>query len=70
MILSSTELVRLLLKREKYKQKDLADALTVRTGKKYTKGSLAQQVLRGSISYDEFVIIADILGYDVKIEKR
>lgn len=70
MKLNATEQIRLLLKREIYKQKDLVVELSARTGKKYTQGSLSQKMIRNSISYDEFVIIADILGYDVKIERR
>ena len=70
MDLNVKELVRVLLKREMVKQKDLAAKLSERTGKKYTPAGFAQQVARGAISYDEFVIIADILGYDVIIQRR
>ena len=70
MKLSASEQIRLLLKREKFKQKELVLALTEITGKKYTPGSLSQKLIRNSITYDEFVIIADILGYDVNVDKR
>lgn len=70
MDLKSSEIIRILLKREGLKQKELAEILSEKTGKNVTAGGFAQKMLRGSISYDEFVIIADILGYDVKVEKR
>ena len=70
MKLSASEQIRLLLKREKYKQKELALALTEITGKKYTQGSLSQKMIRNSITHDEFIVIADILGYDVNVCKR
>ena len=70
MELNTTEQIKLMLKREKYMQKDMAHALTERIGKKYTPGSFAQKMNRNTISHDEFVIIADILGYDVKVERR
>ena len=70
MELNSSEIIRVLLKREGIKQKELANTLAQRTGKNITAGSFAQKMLRGSLSYNDFVIIADILGYDVKVEKR
>ena len=70
MELSASEQIKLLLKREKFKQKDMAIALSERLGKKYTPGGFAQKMNRNTISHDEFVIIADILGYDVKVERR
>ena len=70
MELNAKEVVKILLNREKFKQKELAEILSKKIGKKYTAGSLSKKITRSSISYDEFVAIADILGYDVKVEKR
>ena len=70
MKLSSKEIVRLLLDREHMKQKELAELLSQRIGKKYTQGSLSQKISRSSISYDEFVVIADILGYSVNVDRK
>ena len=55
---------------EQIKQKDLAQILTEKTGKKYTSGSLSQKISRGTISYNEVAMIADILGYDINFEQR
>lgn len=70
MKLSAKEVIKLILSREKVKQKDLAVLLSKKTGKKYTAGSLSQKISRDSISYNEVSIIADILGYDVELTKR
>ena len=69
MDLNAKELIKLLLIREHYKQKDLAVELTKRTGKSYSADGLSQKIRRGTISYNEVLIILDILGYKVNIEK-
>jgi len=63
------EIIKILLTREAIKQKDLAQMLTQKIGKKYTPGSLSQKINRGTISYNEVVMIADILGYDINVER-
>lgn len=70
MILKANEIIRILLKREDKKQKDLAVILTEKTDKKYTPGSLSQKINRGTITYNEVAMIADILGYEIKIEHK
>jgi len=70
MKLNAKEVIKILLTREGIKQKDLAVTLTQKTGKKYTQGSLSQKIGRGTISYNEVVLIADLLGYDINVEKR
>lgn len=67
---NAKEIVRTLLKRENTTQKELAEQLTKRNNKKYTSGSLAQKIGRGTLTYDEMVIIADILGYKINIERK
>lgn len=70
MILNAKEVIKILLSKEQVKQKDLAVLLTKKTGKKYTPGSLSQKIVRGTISYNEVVAIADILGYNINIEHK
>lgn len=70
MKLIAREIIKILLTRENVKQKDLAEMLTQKTGKKYTQGSLSQKIGRGTISYNEVLLIADMLGYDVNFERR
>ncbi len=64
------ELIKIMLENENYKQKDLAIELTKITGHTYTPNSLAQKIRRGTISYNEVVIIADILGYSLIASKN
>lgn len=70
MQLNAKEIIKIILNRENVKQKELAKILTDKTGKTYTPGSLSQKISRGTISYNEVSVITDILGYDIKIEKR
>ena len=70
MKLNAKEVIKILLSRTQTRQKDLAQILTEKTGKKYTAGSLAQKIARGTISYNEVVLIADMLGFDININQR
>ena len=70
MELNVKELIKVLLTRENFKQKDLAKELTQRTGKQYSPDGLSQKIRRGTISYNEVLVIADILGYKITVEKK
>jgi hypothetical protein len=70
MILKAKEIIKILTDREKVTQKDLANILTQKCSKKYTQGSLSQKINRGTISYNEVVMIADILGYNINFERK
>ena len=70
MRLKAKEIIKVLLSRGHIKQKDLAEILTKETGKKYTQGSLSQKISRGSISYDEVSLIAEILGYEINFTEK
>ena len=70
MELNAKEIIKIILSRENVKQKDLAVMLSEKLGKKYTAGSLSQKINRGTISYNEVVEIANILGYEIKIEHK
>lgn len=48
----------------------LCDEMTKRTGKNYTLYGLTGKLKRESFSLKEAYIMADILGYDIKFEKR
>lgn len=62
--------VKALLSQEGLTQKKLANLLTEKLGKKYTQTGLAQKMSRGSLSYNEVMVIAEILGYDVQYIKE
>ncbi len=48
----------------------LCDEMSKCTGKAYTLDSLGGKLKRESFSLKEAYIMADILGYDIKFEKR
>lgn len=70
MDLKAKELVKVLLSEQGVKQKELAQMLSERTGKPYTPGSLSQKTSRGTISYNEVRLIADILGYEIVVQRK
>jgi len=70
MRLKVREQVKTLLSQEGITQKDLVAILSKKTGKKYTQTSLAQKLGRGSLTYNEVMVIAEILGYDVQYVKE
>lgn len=70
MILSAKEVVKLLLTREVLTQKKLAELLSERSGKKYSPDVFSRKLTNGTITYNEVALIADILGYEIKIEHK
>ena len=70
MRLKVREQVKTLLSQEGLTQKELAAMLTTKTSKKYTQTSLAQKLHRGTLSYNEVMTIAEILGYDIQYIKQ
>ena len=48
----------------------LAEVLTKRTEKNYTIGSLSKKLVRNFLRADEYKLIAQILGYEVKLIKK
>lgn len=47
----------------------LAEEMTKRTAKKYTRGSINAKLYRDTLSVNEFVLIADILGYKIDFKE-
>ena len=70
MKLNVKELIQLLLTKECLTQKELTKILTERTGKKYTQDGLSRKLNRGTMTYNEAVMIADMLGYQIDINKK
>ena len=50
--------------------KMLADAMSEKTGKKYTINGLSGKLIRESITLKETLQILDILGYHLEIKKN
>lgn len=62
--------IKYLLFKENSSITKIAKEMAQITGKEYTMRSLSQKLLRGTLRADEYKLIADILGYDVKLVKR
>ena len=68
MKLQAKELIKVLLSQKKVKQKDLVAKLSEMTGKKYTPSSFSHKAGSGSISYNEVLLVIEILGYEIEIK--
>ena len=68
MKLQAKELIKIFVSQRALTIKKLADLLTEKTGKKYTQGSLSHKINRGTISYNEVLLIAEILNYKLNYE--
>lgn len=65
MKLQAREQIKTLLAQKGKKQKDLVLKLSEITGEKYTPNGFSHKMQRGSITYNEILVIAEILGYDI-----
>lgn len=69
MDLLAREQIKILLAQEKLNQKELAAMITEKTGKICLPNSLSQKMRRGTLSYNEMLTIAKILGYKIEFKK-
>ena len=70
MKLRSKELIKALLSEKKIKLKDMVTKLSEITGEKYTADGFSHKMGRRTVSYDEMLIITEILGYDIEIKNN
>ena len=70
MKLKAKDQIKILLVQENMLLKTLAEKLSAKMNKKYAADNLSQKLRRGSFSYDEMLLIAEILGYKIKFEKE
>ena len=69
MKVSAKNQVKVLLTYEGVKLKDLAAMMAEKTGKKYTPDGLSHKLGRSRLTYDEMLVITEILGYDISFTK-
>mgnify|MGYP003307176726 CR=1 FL=1 len=69
MNLTANELIKILLAKEQITQKELSEMLSDKTDKNYTQPSLSRKLTKGTISYNEIIKIAEILGYELEFKK-
>ena len=67
--MSSKDELRVIIMKEALTVEKLADLLSQKTGKKYTRRSLQSKISLSSLNYDEMEIIAEMLGYEIVIRK-
>lgn len=70
MKLQIREQIKTLLAQEDIKLKELATMITQKTGKKCAPDSLSQKLRRGTLSYNETLMIAELLGYEIAFIKK
>jgi len=64
------EQIKALLAQENIKMKELALKMQEKTDKNYSLQNLSHRLKRGTVSYNEVLLITEILGYNVKFEKN
>ena len=70
MKLNAKETVKLLITKEGITQKDLVKLMTEKSAKSYNASGLSRKLNQGTITFNEVVFIADILGYDLVPNRR
>lgn len=70
MNLNVRDQVKILLLQEHVMMKDIAKELGKKLSKKYTLENLSQKLRKGTFSYNEMMIIAGILGYEIEYKKQ
>ncbi len=63
------EQIKTLLAQEGLMLKELALMISEHTGKQCTPDSLSQKLRRGSLTYNETLMIAELLGYEISFNK-
>lgn len=64
------EQVKTLLAQEGIKMKDLAIKMEEISGRTYSLQNLSHRLRRGTLTYNEMLLIADILGYEISFKKN
>jgi hypothetical protein len=64
------EQIKVLLAQEGLKLKELAELISENTGKKCSPNALSLKLNRGTMTYNEAITIAGILGYKVQYIKE
>ena len=62
--------IKSLLAKESWTITKMAQAMTKKTGKAYSIKTLSQKLTNGTLKYEEYKTIIDILGYQIKLERK
>lgn len=69
MELFAKEQIKVLLSKENILIKDIAVELGKMLQKEYSPSNLSHKIRKGTIRYDEVILIARILGYEIDFKK-
>ncbi len=64
------EQIKTLLAQEGIKLKELAQMIAEKTGENCSPDSLSHKLRRGSLTYNETLMIAELLGYEISFNKK
>ncbi len=70
MTMDANTQIRVLLAQRASNITDLARLLTEKTGKNCSKQNLSNKLRKGTVRYDEMLVIADLLGFEIKFEEK
>lgn len=69
MNLQAREQIKVLLVQKGLSLTELAKILTEKTDKKYTLSSLSQKLSRGTVTYNEMLVILNVLGCKIELKE-
>ena len=64
------EQIKTLLAQENIKLKDLAAMISEQTGKNCAPNVLSRKLSRGTLSYNEAIMIFELLGYEISLTRK
>lgn len=64
------EQIKSLLAEKGIKMKDMLKMLSVQTGKPYSQANFSSKLKRGTLTYNEVLLICDILGYEIEFKNK
>lgn len=70
MIMNAKGLIKLILASESLTQKELVALLNEKTNKKYTQDGISRKLSKGTITFNEIAMIADVLGYEIDLKSK
>lgn len=63
------EQIKILLAHKNITIKKLCEMLTTETGINYRADSFSHKLRRGTVTYNDVILIAKVLGYNIKFEE-
>lgn len=64
------EQIKSLLGAKGITMKEIAEMLSNKIGKKYSLPNLSSKLIRGTLTYNEVLLIVDYLGYEIEFKEK